>query len=326
MTGRRSVWSDPEVLAVAKEFILATDEVWRLQNGKDAECRVFQQMANQGHYRMHTSRTRQGFYVCAADGRFLSSGNSTDPDRILGIIRKGLAAWDELPDKNHRLPAEFRPTHRWEDSFPEDGLVLTMFARDLPAQCDAERPCHNRWNQDPIWFSQNEARQWLPKDLFANSQRHAVPKKLVRRLTRLHLVDTAHGQTSPFSNSQVAGSQLTTELVDRDGDLIRIRITGLTKSNSQRSSWRETPHGVSTQILGQALYDAGQAKFVEFEFVALGQRWGRTPYNNRGEQLDASPIGFVVQLADEDAAKIAPAFVGEYDVDWVQHPKRGFWK
>ena len=75
-----------------------------------------------------------------------------------------------------------------------------------------------------------------------------------------------------------------------------------------------------TEILGEAVFDMRAGKFVEFEFVALGQRWGRTAFNGRIEQLEPSPIGYVVQLAHSDAPLVAPALIPEYDAEWVRRP------
>ena len=81
MIARQSVWTDPEVKELAAKFIPAADEVGRLQSGRDAECQLFQKIAEQGHYagRTRPSFTRQGTYATTADGTFLASWNKNDP-------------------------------------------------------------------------------------------------------------------------------------------------------------------------------------------------------------------------------------------------------
>ena len=71
MAGRRSVWSDPRIQSLARKFVLAADEVYRLQTGKDRECRWFQAMVQQ----KRPGGTRQGIYVATAGGRLLASIN-----------------------------------------------------------------------------------------------------------------------------------------------------------------------------------------------------------------------------------------------------------
>ena len=99
--GRRSVWSDPRLIEISKNFIPATDEVWRLQGVVDKDASIFQEMANKGHYRK-AGGSRQGIYVCSPNGSLLASVNSLDPDVVLETIKKGLDKWKELPEKDRQ--------------------------------------------------------------------------------------------------------------------------------------------------------------------------------------------------------------------------------
>ena len=82
------------------------------------------------------------------------------------------------PEDQRRLSplSVFNPRHRWEDSFPKDGLVLSVITRDLPADCDPSKPCEPKWNQDRLWFSKAEARQWLPLDP-KPGDKHELPQE-----------------------------------------------------------------------------------------------------------------------------------------------------
>lgn len=278
-------------------------------------------MAEHGHYGGRPGETRQGIYVCSPSGRFLASVNSNRPGRVLRMMRRGLEAWEKLPEEERRLAAgkDVMPLHRWEDSFPADGLALTMLTRDLPIACAPDEPCEIKWNQDQVWFSRGEARRWLPEDP-REGAKHSLPASLVSRLARFHLVDTVKGQTSRFRRSDVRDSEISTVVSERSGSRVTIRISGKTKAESNRR-WRgDTPHGVSTRLLGRAAYDLERSRFVEFEIVALGERWGRTRYNGRRRDPRSGPLGFVFQLKEPDAPRIAPAFLSSYDAAWVRHP------
>jgi len=310
------------MIQIAKRFVPAADEVWRLQQGTDPECVFFQQMAEHGHYGGSPGTTRQGIYVCSASGKFLASINSNNPDRVLATLEQGLKAWEELPAEERRLSpkSEIKPRHRWEESFPKGGLVLSVITRDLPADCDPSKPCSAKWNQDRVWFSKGEARQWLPPDP-KSGDKQPLPQQLVSRLTRLHLIDTVNGQSSPFWPGEVTGSQIATEVLERTGRRVKIRITGTTKGEGQARGPRASAHGVETRILGHATYDLNKEAFVEFEMVALGTRWGRTELNGRRRDPESGPLGFVFELAPADAPPIAPAFIRNYDVPWVSRPE-----
>ena len=324
MTGRRSVWSDPRVIELSEKFVPTADEVWRLQNGSDPECVFFQKMAEHGHYGGRPGKTRQGIYVCTPGGEFLASINSTRAERVLEMMRRGLKAWDNLPENERHLvsSAEGKPRHRWVDSFPADGLILNVFTRDLPLECDPDLPEAVRWNQDFAWFSKDEARQWIPKNPHVGNE-YQVPERQVTRLARLHLVDTVKGQTSRFRPDEVTGSSISATVVERSGPRVKIRISGSTTGSSlQRRGGRDSAHGVVTRLFGRATYDLDQAKFVEFEVVALGRRWGRTRFNGRHRDAGTGPLGFVFRLAAPGAPRIAPAFIHSYDAEWLKHPRR----
>ena len=142
----------------------STDEVWRLQSGKEEDAIMFQKMANEGHYKKEGS-TRQGIYVCSPNGKLLSSINSLNPDAVLESIKEGLDKWNLLPDSERKLPDAFSPkiSHRWEDSFPENGLVLKGAKADLLSDPPRFSDRGDRWNMDHVWFSKEEMRLWLPK-------------------------------------------------------------------------------------------------------------------------------------------------------------------
>ena len=311
------MWADERVRELAKDFVLATDEVWQLQHRRDAEAKLFQRMTRDvdinGKF-----ETKQGTYVCTPSGQLLASANSNNPDRILSIMRRGLRAWPHVAEHHRELPPQdFQPTGRFEPKYPEDGLVLVMMTRDLPASADPTALRAKAWNQDTIWYSALEARQWLPEQL-DDDRPHEVPRGLVERLARFHLVDTVKGQTSAFASEDVQGARMTTWVTEREGDLIQLAIEGTTRSVSDWDENRRAHHGVETQLVGTASYDQTKQKFVAFDLVALGRRWGQTRFNDRQRDLEESPVGFVMELASDDAPRIPPAFIYAYDAPWLQ--------
>ena len=300
---------------------MATDEVWRLQTRKDPECVFFQKMADHGHYGKIPGQSRQGIYVCTASGKFLGSINSNNAGRVLQMMRQSLSRWDKVSDDEKTLDSEsaIRQQHRWEDSYPEGGLVLNMITRDLPESCDPNDPCEVKWNQDFVWFSKQEARQWLPKQI-TKGAKHQLPESLTVRLARSHLVDTVKGQTISFERDEVAGSTILTEVVDINGDLVEIKITGETKSHSNKTNRRQSERGVQTKLLGKATFNAKESKFDKFEFVALGRREGYTRFNFRNRDGMSNMLGFVFRLAPDNSPKVAPAFIYDYGANWIKYP------
>jgi hypothetical protein len=341
VAGRASVWSDERLTAAAKRFVTAADENWRLQRGDDSECLHFQAMADQGHYG-GGGGTRQGIYVAAPSGRLLASVNSLDADAVLATLERGLAAWETLPDPERWLPpgADIAPAHRWEQSYPEGGLVLTRIVRDLPADGDAAAEPRRPSNRDHAWFSADEARAFLPAASDASDASdgpaarlvgatHALPAPLALRLARLHLVDNVRGQTLPFAPDEVREADVRVEILAREGDLLRLRITGRTRAAADgpwllgENDWTppgEYPRGVSATLYGDATYDTAREAFTAFTLVGVGTRWGSGWLNGRRAD-DAGPIGWLFTLApDTPAERVAPAFVDLYAADWIVRP------
>ena len=308
----------------------AADEVYRLQGGDGSESRFFQKFADGGHSR-RKGGTRQGIYVCTASGKLLGSLNSNNPENVAKMLTDALLKWKSLPDSDRRISenAAFKPEHRWEDSYPADGLVLLSANRDLPADGNPGRRSGDRWNRDHVWFSREEARGWLPGDARVG-QTHDVPAVIVERLARFHLVDNVRGQTLPFAASEVRGSTIKTEVLEREGATVRLRISGSTKAETTdqwlmgENIWtprRQYPHGVRQRLLGYATYDLDKSAFSAFELVALGRRDGLTQMNARRRGPDSGSIGFVFTLAPRTAAhRVAPAFIDVYNAPWVRRP------
>ena len=156
-------------------------------------------MANKGHYR-RMDGSRQGIYVCSPGGKLLASINSLNPDDVLKTINDGLDKWNDLPLSERQLPENYKPqaVHRWEDSYPEKGLVLKSEKADVFTDPPMQSKRGDRWNMDYVWFSKNEARLWLPNDP-KEGDTYQLPTILKDRLFRFHMVDNVRGQTLPLS-------------------------------------------------------------------------------------------------------------------------------
>src|SRR5262249_30248578 len=150
----------------------------------------------------------------------------------------------------------------------------------------------------------SEAKQFLPAPPQVGSK-HALPLPVLHRIVCAHLVDNVRGQTSPFDESQVKKARLNTEVTAVDGNVVTLRLEGETRTA------REGPrtHGLELRLLGKATYDVTKERFLTFELVALGSRWGGTQLNSRRGDLDAAPIGLLFTLAGgSPCERVAPAF------------------
>lgn len=203
-----------------------------------------------------------------------------------------------------------------EDRQPVGGLILEMYARDLPANGDPDQPCGQKWNRDTAWFSSDEARL-LIEGRPSVGKTFELSELFVNRIVALHLVDTVNGQTEPFKTNETSGSKITAHVTAIRGGAVILKFEGKTQSKSSRRGRNKSPRGVSTSLIGSATYNSKTGTFTEFEMVAVGQRWGFTAFNDRQEQRERSPIGFVFQLAPNNAPANVPAFIWGYNARWL---------
>ncbi|MCA8952293.1 MAG: hypothetical protein KDE27_22470 [Planctomycetes bacterium] len=301
------------------KFVTVADEVGRLQRGGDAECDLFRGFCEEGHYggRTAPTNTRQGIYAVAPSGRFLASVNTTDPTRMARMLETALARWAELSPTERGLDRTARErlagTSRFEDRYPTDGLVLAEYLRDLEPAADTGGDDWRAaaWNEDQVWFTRAEGAALVPPAPLAVGARCDVPVRLVRRLARLHLVDSVRGQTPAFGRDDVEVAELTSECVAIDGERVTLRLAGRTRVRGQRGGH---DRGVATELTGRAEYDVATGSFTAFELLAVGERWGATQYNERPEATDPTRIGFAFVLAPADHPRVAPAFWWQYDL------------
>lgn len=309
-------------------FVPAADEVYRLQTGTDAECRLFQKFAEQGHYGGITrpSNTRQGTYAVTPSGVFLASINSNRPAEVAAMLRRALEKWKTLPREERlsaeNLPAQNADLSRDERFYPSEGLVLQVYSRDLPREAEASGWRGQAWNNDFAWFRKAEARAFLPERV-APGEKRAVPESLVRRLARLNLVDNVRGQTGPFADRDVETATLTATVEKVEADVATVKYEGQTRASAEgvwsvagyRDMNNPTPQkrGIETKLLGRAQYDLKRERFAAFEMIALGMRWGGTQYNGRRDDLAPAPIGYSLTLTEgKPAERVAPAHFSDY--------------
>ena len=325
------------MLAAAREFTCAADEVWRLQRGSELDCVFFQRAVNGGE-RITDKGSRQGFWLFAPSGVLLARCNTRNVESVLATFAAGRLAYDALEPEQRALAgdAELEPVHRWEHYYPEDGLVLRRTARDLAPEGLAAAAGPG-WNRDYAWFSRAELSSALPADaLPADAPLGTeLPLPLVaRRLARFHLVDNARGQTIPYAEAEVEQAELVARVVSRRADAaLELVLEGASRAVSEgqwllgENLWkprRDLAHDIRCRLLGRALWDPEAQRFLEFELVALARREGRTQFNGRAGSLGPSLLAFHFELAAE-AARIAPTFVALYEAPWIEQPALAPW-
>jgi hypothetical protein len=320
---RRSVWADPEVQELMKNFVPTTDEVHQLHRDQGPAGKHFRLVSEKGHYKDNPMDwTRQGLYALAPSGEYLGAINSTRADDVKRLLKEAIEAWNELP-KGRRLMKE-KPEEinaRWAAMYPADGMALKVTSRDLPREKRFGDWRDTAWNLDYAWFRKAEMYEWVPGAAQKGARRE-VPEAQVRRLVRLHFVDNVRGQTNGFPADCVMEAGLTATVEVVKGDRVTIRYEGKVELE-QNGRWavdnsgeREQSRGYRGAILGRGVWSLQGKKFTSLELVSVGTRWGGTRYNFRQDDLEPVPMGYLLQLApDTPADRMVPAAIWEYGWD-----------
>lgn len=319
------MWRDERVLEHLQHFVPCADEVWRLQNRDEPDCKHFQSFCDVGR-RLNVeggTDTRQGTYCVTPSGVLLGSANTRDPARMAELLRTSLEKWNAMP-REERLLA-FDPAlveiDRAENRYPSDGLVLRVVSRDLPREPETRGPNDWRthaWNFDHAWFSREEVERLVPREFEVGGAFECDPA-LVRRLVRLHLVDNVRGQTLGYAERAVEVAELTATVTAIDGDAVALTLSGRGAQGDHRRDHGATSEdgppsrGVDVHMYGNAVFDTATRRFTTFDVVAVGTRFGATRYNERHDDRAPTPIGFHLHLAaDHPTERVAPAEFWEY--------------
>ena len=320
------------IALVNERFIPVAVNNSRLQRQADDEGRFLRLIAWQGRYGYSFEEAQarledidhglnhQGLYVTTTEGEVLGSRNrlfpggkvhvqsvGSDPDRFLWMLRRALVNWENRKTQREALEIEdlaYRDSRFSWAGYPDDGLVLHLGVRDLPRKVDTrpsgmKREAHN---QDYVWFKREEMLSMVPPDA-AVGDVIPLPEGLVRRLVRYHLTDYVRGETSSWSSESIRDASMTLTVTDKTPEWVDLRLSGSAQLLSE-GSWYEgacRERGLDESLLGYLRFARSEERFVRFDVVAVGSRWGGTDYNVRQDDLEPEPIGIAMTIAGQEA-------------------------
>jgi hypothetical protein len=329
VAGRALVWSNPEIITLAsRAFIPVAENSSYLQRQADAKGEFFRLIAEQGHYGGRTvpSATRQGTYASAPDGRLLASINTREADKMLAMMQEALQHWHALPPAaaSAELPSAYEADPRYLRVYPEEGLVLKVYSRDLPREVDTRPEDWRRHavNSDHAWFTRQEAQSLLPIEPGAGD-RYPAPPVFVQRLARFHLIDNVRGETPMWHEDEVCHADMTLEVTGVTPERVDLRLEGAVRSVGHgtwavrpfREKLDNTERGYDCQLRGFLTFYRAKAQFARCDILAVGTRWGGSEHNVRWDDLDAAPMAVAFELAGNTPADRTPP-QGSHSAYW----------
>lgn len=331
-----------------QHFVLAADNTYLLRSGEGPEGELFLNVVRQGHYGDSEERiaaTWQGVYAFTPDGDLLASTSVYTAEAVEATLTDAVAAWNERSAADETIATAEASTQRdqrahagtrWQNFYPEDGLVLHSWARYLPHETESapgQEPLDpERRSMDYAWFTADEMSGLVPARLEEGATREVDPA-VVERLARFHVVDSVPCLPQCFDAEDVETAEMTARIERVDGARIHVRMEGRTRAAStsrmeRAATWMRvegpgpfvSEHGVTGRILGRAVYDTASERFVAFDMLAVGETW-RAPWRAADaapspENRQVIPLGIGFSLAaDTPSARIPPGFVELYGWD-----------
>lgn len=298
---------------MSEQFIPVAENSSALERQSDDKGEYFRHIVEHGHYagRTHPTRTRQGSYTFMADGRFLASINSRDPDRMAEMMHSALARHERPDELGAPSPVQLVNTSADADEFPADGLVLQAAVRDLPRTDDTATD-YGQWNLDYVWIRNDEARALVPESRVVGARLDA-PWPVMRRLARFHLRDFVRGEPFNWPDEMIERAELSSEIVEVTGTQVRLALRGSARM-AGRVEWIAPENGETKRydtgydctLQGEATWNDEAGAFTAFEVVATGQRWGTNQYNFRYDDLGPAPMGIAFVLAGTSPSDRTP--------------------
>jgi hypothetical protein len=297
-----SVWSDPRVQKLAKEFVCSTEEVdllfprneWLINHLKnDPAVHLFRDIygkqAPRQNWNPDPQKTKQGVYAMMPDGTYLSGRFvGTRPDQVLEMMEEAVTKW-KLLVKERKLNPKPVPQREalavWKKKKQDElGLHIEMHYRDLPRE-GTQHTKHNKkvgGHHNTTWLelSKDEARTLVPDQ----KNWTEVPNEIRDKIFSKGLKDIVYGQSPDWKPADVRAGSLKVRRgkTTRSGTVIEL---------IGEFDLKDRSHQFQGKMLGRLLWSAKDERITRMEVVATGNRTGGTSFNFRKGDETSAPLG-----------------------------------
>ncbi len=291
MLDRESTFADPTIVKLLQtRFIpVAIDQAYQRRQ-KDNEGRFYQKIANQGPRKIGRGTT-QGLYTADAAGTLLAFTNNRGAQRVQRMLQTALQK--HQPVKVAAITKGL-PDARYNPQPPEGGLVVRVTSKILSGYEEPE-------NEFRRIFQTSLGRDnlWIRADEHTTLAKGQLPKSLLKRLARYHLVDNTRGEPTMWREN---------EIEKLEGKIINGQLRATVQLKTAKGD-----RGYHTQLLGKLEIKNGRV--TRLDLVAKGQFWGEGTYT-RNAPKGKFPLAIAFTLADgKDAADTIPP---QGSRGWVQ--------
>jgi hypothetical protein len=160
---------------------------------------------------MTQSNDPQGMYIFGADGTPYGFTNDHEPADISRLMDEALRRFRAQPPRPVTISAREKAAP-FSITPPATAQVLQVFAR-IPAPPSTCSFLNNGVGRDFCWVYAEEQKELARLAQGPKGSVFALPKSLVRRIARFHLVDDVRGTPNMWEASEVRAAQLTAQIV-----------------------------------------------------------------------------------------------------------------
>ena len=282
MLDRESTFADPAIVKLLQtRFIpVAIDQAYQRRQ-KDNEGKFYQKIANQGPRKIGRGTT-QGLYTADASGRLLAFTNNRGAQRVQRMLQTALQK--HRPVKVAAI-TKGTPDARYNPQPPKGGLVVRVTSKILGGYEEPE----NEWRRI-FQTSLGRDNLWIRADEHAALAKGQLPKSLLKRLARYHLVDNTRGEPPMWREN---------EIQKLEGKITNDQLRAAVQLRTAKGD-----RGYDAQLLGKV--ETKNGKIPRLDLVASGQFWGEGSYT-RNAPKGKFPLAIAFTLADgKDAADTVP--------------------
>ena len=215
-----------------------------------------------GHY--------QGFYIVNADGigptRHFDHIGHYPPgpllkfmDEAYKVVRSKPASKSEIPESLASLPSVSRPESTTS--------VLRIVNRIVDAPADPHN-LNNAPDRDFIWVLQEEVKEMA--ELARAGGEFSLPRPLIGRLVRYHLVDNLGGRTQfIMGTSEVKRADFRARVVRSDARFVDLSLTA-----AYACTQKDNVFGIEGNLMGEIRIDLRTLQITRFRAFARSEAWG----------------------------------------------------
>jgi hypothetical protein len=269
---RATAFNDAKVVELLKTHFVC---VGIAHNGagrrKDAEGEFARKIIGKGG-------TLQGLHVINTRGDLLGYVYDFRPESVLAMLNRALKKFEPVD-----APAIDFTQKDKRFVMPEGGLVVATTAK-VPAGHDPVKARKGtiQYDMEKAWKSSlGREHLWIRKDEAQALARGELPRSLMLRIVRYHLVDNTRGTPTGWKENEIKKLDLKLE----DG-----RLTG-----SVHLETKDGSRGYHAELLG--FVEARNGKVSRVDMVAHGQFWGQGAYTP-GAPAGRFPLAIAFTLLD----------------------------